>query len=40
VNYTENKMYDATILKVITLVITAVVIVAVVFVVYKYTKDV
>jgi len=32
-------MYDATTLKVITLVITAVVIVALVFVVYKYTKD-
>jgi hypothetical protein len=32
-------MYDATLLKVITLVITTVVIVAVVFVVYKYTKD-
>ena len=32
-------MYDATLLKVITLVITAVVIVAVVFVMYKYTKD-
>ena len=32
-------MYDATTLKVITLVITIVVIVALVFVVYKYTKD-
>ena len=32
-------MYDATTLKVITLVITTVVIVALVFVVYKYTKD-
>ena len=32
-------MYDATTLKVITLVITTVVIVALVFVVYKYSKD-
>jgi len=39
VNYTENKMYDATILKVITLVIAAVVVAVLVFVVYKYTKE-
>ena len=32
-------MYDATILKIITLVITAIVLAVVVFVVYKYTKE-
>jgi uncharacterized membrane-anchored protein len=39
VNYTENKMYDATILKIITLVIAAVVVAVLVFVMYKYTKE-
>jgi len=39
VNYTENKMYDATILKVITLVIAAVVVAVLVFIVYKHTKE-